>query len=193
MLTAKQARFVSEYLVDLNATQAATRAGYATKRADAIGYENLRKPDIQSAIAAAIAERAQRTEITQDRVLTELGRIAFADIRKATQWGASVPFTDPKSGKTVVANGISLVPSDELDDDTAAAISEISETQQGLKVKFHDKLAALVSIGKHLGMFIERQEIKAEVIASRALQDMTDEELEKEMIRHGLRPRFIHE
>lgn len=68
-LTRKQQRFVDEYLIDLNATQAAIRAGYAPKRADAMGYENLRKPDIAAAIQASMAMRAQRTEITQDYVL----------------------------------------------------------------------------------------------------------------------------
>jgi phage terminase small subunit len=79
-LTAKQIRFVAEYLVDLNATQAAIRAGYAPKRADAIGYENLRKPEIAEAIAEAQLNRAKRTGITQDRVLSELELLAFSDV-----------------------------------------------------------------------------------------------------------------
>lgn len=68
-LTAKQQRFVDEYLIDLNATQAAIRAGYSAKRADAIGYENLRKPEVAAAVEAAMQDRAKRTEITQDYVL----------------------------------------------------------------------------------------------------------------------------
>ena len=71
-LTAKQARFVAEYLVDLNATQAAIRAGYSEKTASETGYENLRKPQIAAAITAAQAIRAERTEITQDYVLTSI-------------------------------------------------------------------------------------------------------------------------
>lgn len=78
-LTGKQKRFVEEYLVDLNATQAAIRAGYREKTAGQIGFENLKKPEIQEAVAKAIQERQARTEITQDRVLSELGRVAFAD------------------------------------------------------------------------------------------------------------------
>ena len=69
-LTAKQERFVAEYLIDLNATQAAIRAGYSVKTASETGYENLRKPQIAAAIAAGQAERSERTEITQDYVLT---------------------------------------------------------------------------------------------------------------------------
>ena len=75
MMTPKQARFVDEYLIDMNATQAAIRAGYSKRRADAIGYENLRKPEISHAIAerrAALAERAQRTV---DAVMADLGRV----------------------------------------------------------------------------------------------------------------------
>ena len=71
-LTAKQDRFVAEYLIDLNATQAAIRAGYSEKTAKQMGTENLAKPAIAAAIAAGQAERAERTEITQDYVLTTI-------------------------------------------------------------------------------------------------------------------------
>ncbi len=67
--TPKQARFVAEYLVDLNATQAAIRAGYSEKTAQMIGSENLAKPMVAAAVAAAVAKRSERTEITQDYVL----------------------------------------------------------------------------------------------------------------------------
>ena len=76
-LTKKQERFVEEYLVDLNATQAAIRAGYSEKTAEAIGYENLRKPQIQAVIQKAMETRSKRMEITQDRVLDEIGKVAF--------------------------------------------------------------------------------------------------------------------
>ena len=75
-LTAKQAAFVQEYLVDLNATQAAIRAGYSKKTAEKIGYENLRKPEIQAAIKEAMDRREKRSNITQDFVLSELYKIA---------------------------------------------------------------------------------------------------------------------
>ncbi len=71
-LTAKQARFVAEYLIDLNATQAAIRAGYSEKTASETGYENLRKPQIAEAVQKALAERSERTEVTQDYVLTSI-------------------------------------------------------------------------------------------------------------------------
>ena len=83
-VTAKQQLFVAEYLVDLNATQAAIRAGYSQKTARAMGHENLTKPDIEEAIAEALKERRLRTEITQDRVLEELAAIGFAEVPEET-------------------------------------------------------------------------------------------------------------
>lgn len=74
-LTPKQERFVQEYLVDLNATQAAIRAGYKEKTAGSIGQENLKKPEIQKAIQEAMKAQQQRTEITQDYVLQKLKEI----------------------------------------------------------------------------------------------------------------------
>ena len=79
-LTKKQQLFVDEYLIDLNATQAAIRAGYSVSSARDIGCENLTKPNIQEAIAKAMAERSRRTGVNQDRVVLELAKIAFANI-----------------------------------------------------------------------------------------------------------------
>lgn len=164
-MTPKQQRFVEEYLIDLNATQAAIRAGYSPDTARAIGYENLTKPDIADAVAAAQAQRSARTEITQDRVLRELAKIGFADMRKLLRWTGNQPRMDvdaaEDSGEVEisVANFVGLFDSDELDDDTVGAIAEISQNKDGaLKVKLHDKQAALVSIGRHLGMFKDRVE-----------------------------------
>lgn len=78
-LTAKQKKFVEEYLIDLNATQAAIRAGYSPDTAKEIGCENLTKPNIKAEIDKAIAERSRRTGINQDRVLRELAKIAFVN------------------------------------------------------------------------------------------------------------------
>ena len=155
-LNNKQRRFVDEYLIDLNATQAAIRAGYSAKTAGQIGDENLKKPEIKQAVADRMKDRETRTEITQDMVLRELAKIGFADILKAVKWGADLPVVNPDTGEVLIANGVILVSSEQLDDDTAAAVSEISQTAQGVKIKMHDKKAALVDIGKHLGMFVDR-------------------------------------
>ena len=79
-ITKKQKRFVEEYLIDLNATQAAIRAGYSVNTAQEQGYQLLQKTSVQQEIAKAMAERSRRTGINQDRVLLELAKIAFANI-----------------------------------------------------------------------------------------------------------------
>ena len=165
-LTAKQRSFVREYLIDLNATQAAIRAGYSEDTAGAIGFENLNKPKIQSAIQAAMDLRAKRTEITADRVLAELAKIGFSDIRKAVRWESALVTEEdnPDGGdiaviKRIVTNRVELIASDDIDDETAAAISEISQNATGgVKIKLHDKKAALVDLGRHLGLFTDKVE-----------------------------------
>lgn len=158
-LTAKQRRFVEEYLVDLNATQAAIRAGYSKKTARQIGEENLSKPDIAAAVREAQEARSARTEITQDMVLTELAKIGFADIRKIVRWGTTeLRVAEGDEDDTMPHHGLALIGSDEIDDETAAAIAEVSEGREGLKVKMHDKKGALVDIGRHLGMFKDKVE-----------------------------------
>ena len=84
-LTPKQQRFVDEYLIDLNATQAAIRAGYSPKTARSVGQENLTKPDIQQAIEQAKAERSERTKITQDEVLKMWHDLATVDYNEISQ------------------------------------------------------------------------------------------------------------
>lgn len=80
-LTDRQARFCEEYLIDLNATQAAIRAGYSEKTANRIASELLSKLDIQEKITELKAERAKRTEMTQDSVIQELAAVARAEIK----------------------------------------------------------------------------------------------------------------
>ncbi|MDH2234558.1 terminase small subunit [Delftia tsuruhatensis] len=160
-LTPKQERFAAEYLIDLNATQAATRAGYSAKTAASQGERLLRNVEVAKAIQEAQAARSERTEITQDMVLRELAKIGFSDIRKVVRWGTTeLRTTEDKDGEAVTEpyHGLRLVAADEIDDDTAAAIAEVSEGRDGLKVKFHDKKGALVDIGRHLGMFKDRVE-----------------------------------
>lgn len=179
MLTPKQQRFVEEYLVDLNATQAAVRAGYSAKTARQIGDENLSKPDIAEALEKAIAQQSERTGISADRVLTELAKIGFSDIRRAVKWfsQANVAMIDATEGEIedgsirfAVANQVELISSADIDDETAAAISEISMTDKGgLKVKFHDKRAALVDLGRHLALFTDKVQHGADPALTEAI------------------------
>jgi phage terminase small subunit len=90
--------------------------------------------------------------------LEELAKIGFADIRKAVQWGKGLAVPD-ETGEMRIANGVAMIDSSELDDQTAAAIAEVAQTRDGIKIKFNDKRAALMDIGRHLGMFKERVEM----------------------------------
>ena len=145
-LTPKQAAFVEEHAIDMNATQAAIRAGYSAKTAGWIGPQLLAKTHIAEAIAKARVDRSIRTEVTADRVIQELARIAFADPRKL--------FTPEGT----------LKPLDQIDDDTRGALA--IEVFQGTdadgnptfsrKVKFADKLVALDKLARHLGMFNDK-------------------------------------
>lgn len=156
-LTPKQRRFVDQYLVDLNATQAALRAGYSEKSAEDIGRQLLRKTPVADAVARRMKDREKRTEITQDKVLRELAKIGFSDIRKIVKWGETeLRISDGEDGDLMPYHGLALVDSSEVDDDTAAAIAEVSQGREGLKVKLHDKKGALVEMGRHLGLFIPK-------------------------------------
>ncbi len=78
-LTEKQKRFCEEYLIDLNATQSAIRAGYSAKTADRIASENLRKLEVQNYISKLREQQSERTGITSDKVISELEKVAFSD------------------------------------------------------------------------------------------------------------------
>ena len=146
-LTPKRARFVEEYLVDLNAAQAAIRAGYSRKTAREQGCQLLRKLEIVEAIAAGRAALRERTDVTADEVIRGLARIARADMRDYASWG---------DGQ------LTVVPSDALTADQAAAISEISMDRHGrVKVKLHRKEAAWASLARHFGLFRDKLEHSA--------------------------------
>lgn len=147
-LTAKQKLFVQEYLVDLNASQAALRAGYSKKTAYRIGAELLQKTSVSNAIHKAMDERAKRTQVTADKVVTELAKVGFCSARDVMEWGPG---------------GVRLKESSELTADQAATVAEVSETTTkdggSLRLKQHDKIRALELLGKHLGMFLDKKEI----------------------------------
>ena len=147
-LTPKQERFVQEYMIDLNATQAAIRAGYAESSAEQQGCVLLRNPKVKAVLDAKQAKKADKLDITAERVLREYARIAFADIRSIASVD-DLTWIDEK----LSAKGISIKSSDTWGDDVAAAVSEISSTQHGPKVKLHDKQHALDALSKHLGLF----------------------------------------
>ena len=140
-LSHKQAAFVREFTKDRNGKQAAIRAGYSRNGAEVTGHRLLTNPNVRRKIDAFEAELSDRARVSVDRVVEEYRRIAFSDIREVVSVGA---------GKIVVSDTASLTP------DAAAAISEISETKDGLRIRFHSKAAALDGLAKHLGMFVKR-------------------------------------
>lgn len=143
-LTAKQERFVEEYLVDLNATQAAIRAGYSPASAGTVAGENMKKPQIRARLDEAMAELSRRTGVNQERVIRELARVAFVNAPK------------------VVNTKDATVLEDASEDDTAAIASIKVKVVKGdfesveREVKFADKLKALELLGKHFGMFTDK-------------------------------------
>lgn len=151
-LTKKQKRFVEEYLVDLNATQAAIRAGYSPGAAQQTGSENLSKPVIKNAIDKAIAERSRRTGINQDRVIQEIAKLAFLnpvdviDMDEATVKGKA----NRDDTACIASVKVKTIPNDD------GAITE-------REVKTYDKLKALELLGKHLGMFTDKLKVEGAV------------------------------
>lgn len=138
----KQKRFCEEYLIDLNATQAAIRAGYSAKTAYSIGSELLNKPDIRTRVDQMLADRSIRTGVTADRVIRELAKLAFV---KATD---------------VIDTDTGNVRDNATDEDRAciAAVkvkrmngAEFDSTER--EIRLCDKVKALELLGKHLGLF----------------------------------------
>lgn len=166
-LLPKQAKFVAEYLISGNATQAALAAGYSPKTAHVIGQENLKKPVIASLlqvknteIAARQDERLAAMELTKERVQREIARIAFFDARKMFgPDGTPLAITD-------------------LDDDTAACIVglDVLEEWEGVgenrvlvghvkKYKIANKNVALDQASKILGMYEKDNTQKVDPLA----------------------------
>jgi phage terminase small subunit len=150
--TPKQERFIEEYLRDFNATQAAIRAGYKPRTAYSTGQENLKKPEIAEAIAARRARLAEEAGVTAERVVRELGRIAFFDPRRLFHPdGTPLQIT-------------------ELDDESAAVVAglDVLEEYAGKgedrhlvgvvkKWKLANKQAALETLVEHFGLAKAKQ------------------------------------
>lgn len=144
-LTAKQQRFCDEYLIDLNATQAAIRAGYSAKTADQQGSRMLTNVKVQQEIAEKMAERSKRTGINQDRVLQEIAKLALVNIDDV------VDLETGRVKKIATKEDLACIQS-----------IKIKPTEFGTEreIKFYDKKGSLELVGKHLGMFKDKAEVE---------------------------------
>ena len=168
-LTAKQQLFCDEYLIDLNATQAAIRAGYSEKTAMEQASRLLRNVKVQKYIDKRRFDRMQRTEFDQDKVIKELAMIAFSNATDYTkvvekqviitnEAGVRIPLTDSE-GKPVMYRTVEPVLTEDLTDEQKRALSMVVHGKNGLEIKSCDKLKALELLGKHLGLFTDRVEM----------------------------------
>lgn len=180
-LTDKQKRFCEEYLIDLNATQAAIRAGYSPKTAEQTASRLLRNVKVQEYIAKRQKELSRSTEITQERVIKELALIAFSNnadyahvVEKKLQveaGGALVDVLD-KDGKPVTYRTVEPVLTEELTEEQKRALAVIKKGRDGLEVKSCDKVKALELLGKHLGIFTDKIEANVNDTTRSELQEL---------------------
>ncbi|WP_045834479.1 terminase small subunit [Hyphomicrobium sp. 99] len=170
-LTAKQALFVREYLIDLNATQAAIRAGYSPKTASRIAHELLEKTQVREAIDAAKIERAEKTGLSAERVLLEIQRMAFYDPADLIEIARPIEDSDldgidcgaiiEVDGKRMVLDGISE-PRDikKLPEDVRRAIVGWGyDRNQNFVLKLADKSKALNQLARHLSLYNDKLEV----------------------------------
>jgi phage terminase small subunit len=134
-LSRRERRFVEEYIIDLNGSAAIRRCGWPSDNADATAAQILRRGNVAKAVSALVAERSGAT---QSRVIEELGRIAFADVH-------DISFV--KDGQVIVRDTAELTP------DQRAVVAGYETNERGfVTVKLHDKIRALDSLAKCLGM-----------------------------------------
>ena len=147
------------------------------------------RPGVAERISARVQEivgrAAERAEVSLERVLRELKAIAFSDIGKAVTWGPSVQVREEEEDGQrvkVIVNAVLLVPSDKLDENTAAAIAAVSQGSNGaVRIKMHNKLAALVVLGKYLGMFDQRPQNSNVMRAGAERAEVTVEQVVREL------------
>lgn len=186
-LTGKQRLFVDEYLIDFNATRAYKAAGYNVK-SDNVAAANavrlLRSANIQAYLAERRKNLQERTEISQDKVLLELAKIAFSNgsdfAKVVTKPKVRKVWNDEKQeyeDKEELDQFVELLDTDELPADKKAAIASIKNTKHGIAVETCDKVKALELIGRHFGMFTEKLKIVDQ--ADNPLKGFTTEELKK--------------
>lgn len=188
-LTAKQQRFCDEYLIDLNGTRA-YKVAYPSVKKDETARVNasrlLTNANVKTYIQERQKEREKRTEITQDSVLRELALIAFAktsDYIKVVEKdamieveGNMVPMLD-EDGNQVKYKTVEPILTEDLTEEQKRAIAVIKKGRDGFDIRPYSKLQALELLGKHLGMFTDKVEVKGTTL--NAFSGLTTEDLKK--------------
>jgi phage terminase small subunit len=129
---------------------------------------------------------AERAEVTVEQVVRELKLIGFSDIRKVVSWRNELVTRTEKGedGEPVPMPRVTIVDADKISDEAAAAVAEVSQTVNGaLRVKMHDKHAALVSLGRHLGLFTDH--VKVDAVYGISEEPMSAEEWKKQYVKEG--------
>jgi phage terminase small subunit len=160
-LTEKRKRFAREYAVDLNATQAAIRAGYARNCANRTAYTLMHDPGVAAEVHRNMQAVSVKIDVTANKVLKELARIAFADLAAIVK---------------IDHGRVRMIDTDALTIDQRSAIARIAETENGVKIDMHDKTKALELLGRYLALFTDKLEHSGNV---NVVERLSDEELER--------------
>ena len=186
-MTNKQKAFVDEYLIDLNATRA-YKAVYKNVKSDDVAAVNgnrlLRNAKVEEYLNKRMKDREKRTEITQDKVLNELAQIAFANgsdfakvVEKPVLKEDGSVLLDPVTEDPIYYKTVEMKLTDELPEEKRKAIAAIKMGKNGIEVNTCDKVRALELLGRHLGMWNDKLQVKADVTNSNPYDELTVEEL----------------
>lgn len=184
-LTPKQKKFGDEFLIDLNGTQAAIRAGYSAKNADKIASQLLGKTRVREYIEGRMKGLEEKTGISQEKVLKEIAAVAFADVTDYAQiiekpletfvGGQAVPIENV-DGSLKMHRYVEPVLTENLTETQRKALASIKEGKHGIEIKTHDKLKALQMLGDYLSLFTDKERLSIE----RRRLELEEERLELE-------------
>lgn len=171
VLNDQQQLFCREYIVDFNGTQAAIRAGYSPKTAAATASRLLNNVNTQAFLNTLRSEREKRTNITADRVVEQLAKIAFMDVKSIIDWGQEERVVDHKITRDKEGNEtkepikeffdfVRLLPKDQVD---GTLIQNVKMTKYGMAIEMPDRMRAFEMLAKHLGVYDERQQTTVDV------------------------------
>jgi phage terminase small subunit len=150
-LNDKQLAFCREYIVDLNSTQAAIRAGYSDKTAGAIGSRLLKNVKVEAEIKRLMDQRSERTNVTADDVVRQLAKIAFLDMRDIVDWGMEK--RERKDGSEYMAEYVRPRNAEEVD---GTLIQSVKMGKFGFEIMIPDRMRAMEMLAKHLGVYDDR-------------------------------------